>query len=40
MYHKKSKRPNPYKAANEAFLEAKSKEEGIVVLDNGVLFSY
>lgn len=38
MYHKKPKRPNPYKAANEAFLEAKSKEEGIVTLDNGVLY--
>ena len=38
MYHKKPKRANPYKAANEAFLEAKSKEEGIVTLDNGVLY--
>ena len=38
MYHKKPKRPDPYKAANEAFLEVKSKEEGIVVLDNGVLY--
>ena len=38
MYHKKTKRQNPYKAANEAFLEAKSKEEGIVALDNGVLY--
>ena len=38
MYHKKPKRQNPYKAANEAFLEAKSKEEGIVALDNGVLY--
>ena len=38
MYHKKPKRANPYKAENEAFLEAKSKEEGIVALDNGVLY--
>ena len=38
MYHKKHNRPNPYKAENEAFLEAKSKEEGIVALDNGVLY--
>ncbi len=38
MYHKKTKRPNPYKAANEAFLEVKSKEDGIVALDNGVLY--
>ena len=38
MYHKKNKRPDPYKTANEAFLEAKSKEEGIVALDNGVLY--
>ena len=38
MYHKKPKRQNPYKAANEAFLEAKSKEEGVVALDNGVLY--
>lgn len=38
MYHKKTKRPNPYKAANEAFLEMKSKEDGIVALDNGVLY--
>ncbi len=38
MFHKKTKRPNPYKAANEAFLEVKSKEDGIVALDNGVLY--
>ena len=38
MYHRKPKRANPYKAENEAFLEAKSKEEGIVALDNGVLY--
>ena len=29
---------NPYKEANEAFLEVKAQEEGIVVLDNGVLY--
>ena len=38
MFRKKHKRPNPYKEANEAFLEAKSNEEGIVALDNGVLY--
>ena len=38
MYHKKPKRPDPYKAANEAFLEVKSKEDGIVALENGVLY--
>jgi FKBP-type peptidyl-prolyl cis-trans isomerases 1 len=38
MYHRKPKRADPYKAENEAFLEAKSKEEGIVALDNGVLY--
>ena len=37
-YRKKQKRPNPYKEANEAFLAAKAQEEGIVALDNGVLY--
>ena len=36
-FHRK-KRPNPYKEANEAFLQVKSQEEGIVALDNGVLY--
>lgn len=36
-FHKK-KKPNPYKEANEAFLQQKSHEEGMVVLDNGVLY--
>ena len=36
MHHKK--KYNPYKEANEAFLEAKSKEEGMTVLDNGVIY--
>lgn len=36
-FHKK-KKPNPYKEANEAFLQQKSQEEGMVVLDNGVLY--
>lgn len=36
-FHNK-KRPNPYKEANEAFLQAKAREEGIVALDNGVLY--
>ena len=34
----RNKRPNPYKQVNEAFLEVKAKEEGMVVLDNGVLY--
>ena len=37
-YRKKQKRTNPYKEANEAFLAAKAQEEGIVALDNGVLY--
>jgi len=36
-FHKK-KRPNPYKEANEAFLQVKAQEEGIHVLDNGVMY--
>ena len=36
-FHRK-KRPNPYKEANEAFLQVKAREEGIVALDNGVLY--
>ena len=32
------KHRNPYEEANEAFLREKSKEEGIVVLDNGVMY--
>ena len=38
MFHKKSKRPNSYKEANEAFLAVKSREEGVITLDNGVLY--
>ena len=38
MFHKQSKRPNPYKEANEAFLAVKSREEGMITLDNGVLY--
>ena len=34
----RKKHHNPYKEANEAFLEVKAQEEGIVVLDNGVLY--
>ena len=34
----RNKRPNPYKEANEAFLKVKAQEEGMVVLDNGVLY--
>ncbi len=32
------RRKNPYKEANEAFLQVKAQEEGIHVLDNGVLY--
>ena len=35
--HKKRK-PNAYKEANEAFLQVKAQEDGIVSLDNGVLY--
>ena len=38
MQYRKNKKPNPYKADNEAFLQAKSKEEGVVVLDSGVMY--
>ena len=34
----KKKKNNPYKEANEAFLAQKAKEEGIIVLDNGVMY--
>ena len=34
----KKKRTNPYKEANEAFLAVKAQEEGIVALNNGVLY--
>ena len=34
----KKKRTNPYKEANEAFLAVKAQEEGIVALDNGVMY--
>ncbi len=35
--HKKRK-PNAYKEANEAFLKNKAQEEGMHVLDNGVMY--
>ena len=34
----RKKHHNPYKEANEAFLAVKAQEDGIVVLDNGVLY--
>lgn len=34
----KNKRPNLYKEANEAFLREKAQEEGMHVLDNGVMY--
>ena len=33
-----SRKPNLYKKANEDFLTAKAQEEGMVVLDNGVMY--
>ena len=38
MTFRKKKKPNPYKEANEAFLQVKAQEEGIHVLDNGVMY--
>lgn len=38
MSRKKNKKPDLYKAANEEFLQAKAGEEGVVVLDNGVIY--
>ena len=36
-FHKK-KKTNPYKEANEAFLQVKAQEDGMHVLDNGVMY--
>ena len=38
MQHRRNKKHNVYKEANEAFLQVKAQEEGMVVLDNGVLY--
>ncbi len=38
MQHRRNKKHNAYKEANEAFLQVKAQEEGMVVLDNGVLY--
>ena len=38
MLHKRNKKANPYKEANEAFLQVKAQEEGMHVLDNGVMY--
>lgn len=38
MSHKRNHKTNPYKEANEAFLQAKAQEEGVTVLDNGVIY--
>ena len=35
---KRHKKHNPYKEANEAFLLVKAQEEGMHVLDNGVMY--
>ena len=37
MSHNKHPRVNQYKVDNEAFLEEKAKENGVTVLDNGVI---
>ncbi len=34
----RKKRGNPYKEANEAFLAEKAKEEGMVVLESGIMY--
>ena len=36
--HRKSKKHSAYKEANEAFLQVKAQEEGMHVLDNGVIY--
>ena len=36
-FHKK-KKTNPYKEANEAYLQVKAQEDGMHVLDNGVMY--
>lgn len=38
MTRNKKRGPNPYKQANEAFLDVKAREDGMVVLDNGVMY--
>ena len=38
MQHRRNKKHNAYKEANEAFLQVKAQEEGMVVLDNGVMY--
>ena len=38
MKYRHNKKPNAYKAANEAFLQVKAQEEGMHVLDNGVMY--
>ena len=35
---KRHKKHNPYKEANEAFLLVKAQDEGMIVLDNGVMY--
>ena len=37
MSRNRPKRVNQYRIDNEAFLQAKAGEEGVVVLDNGVI---
>lgn len=36
-WKKKNNRPNPYKIANEQYLAMRAEEEGMIVLESGVL---
>lgn len=38
MRYRHNKKSNAYKEANEAFLQVKAQEDGIHVLDNGVMY--
>ena len=38
MKYRHNKKLNAYKAANEAFLQVKAQEEGMHILDNGVMY--
>ena len=38
MQNRKNRRPDAYKEANEVFLREKAQEEGMHVLDNGVMY--
>ena len=38
MINRKKNKSNAYKEANEAFLAEKAKEEGVVVLESGIMY--